>query len=166
MIAEKLIKEEIRLWSSEVLEKPSENYSGLPPCPYAKKAWANEKVRVHVGPDLDFAVRIKENNPPEKDSVDVFAWTGWDKMSAKDFDTWLDSQNEDHKGIWIIGFHPDHPSDDNLDEFEGNGSPVYGMILIQPLADLSAASKKILTKGYYAKYTPSDMNHVSWRNAQ
>ena len=99
MIAEKLIKEEIRSWSSEVLEKPSENYSGLPPCPYAKKAWANEKVRVHVGPDLDLAVRIKENNPPEKDSVDVFAWTGWDKMSAKDFDSWLDSQNEDHKGI-------------------------------------------------------------------
>ena len=84
----------------------------------------------------------------------------------KNFDTWLDSQNEDHKGIWIIGFHPEHPSDDNLDEFEGNGSPVYGMILIQPLADLSAASKKILTKGYYAKYAPSDMNHVSWRNAQ
>ena len=166
MIAENLIKEEIRSWSSEVLEKPSDNFSGLPPCPYARKAWSNDKVRVHVAQDLDLAVRIKEGNPPEKDSVDVLGWTGWDNMSADEFDTWLDEQNEDHKGIWIIGFHPEHPLDDSQEEFEGNGSPTYGVILIQPLSDLSAASKRILTKGYYSNYAPEDMNHVIRRNAQ
>jgi len=34
------------------------------------------------------------------------------------------------------------------------------------LSDLSAASKKILTKGYYAKYAVDDIKHIAWRNAQ
>ena len=166
MIITDLIKEEIRCWSKEVLEVPSENFEQLPPCPYAKQAWKKDKVKIHVTDDISLATRIKKNNPPVDDKVEVIAWTNWNKMSADEFDKWVDVQNDEHQGTWIIGFHPDHPEDANIDEFEGNDSPEYAMILVQSLAHLSRASKKILKRGYYARYSTPDIEHIKWRNAQ
>tara|TARA_R100001015_G_C4602568_1_gene157542 strand:- start:59 stop:559 length:501 start_codon:yes stop_codon:yes gene_type:complete len=166
MIAEDLIRKEIKSWSSEVLEKPSDNFAGLPPCPYAKRAWSENKVFLHVTPDLETALRIKNDDVISKGEVKVVAWTGWESMSAEQFDEWIDAQNASHKGTWMIGFHPEHPVDELQDEFEGNDAPEYALILIQPLADLSEASKRILSKGYYQRYSMEDMNHVIERNAR
>lgn len=41
---EKQICEEILAWSAHTLQKPNPYYNGLPPCPYAQKAWEDEKV--------------------------------------------------------------------------------------------------------------------------
>ena len=165
MIASDLIKEEIRLWSKDVLERPSANFEQMPPCPYAQKAWKNDKVKIHVTNDLTLAVDIKRNNPPKGEEVEVIAWTGWEDMDVQEFDNWIDSQNEKHNGTWIIGFHPNHPEDENINEFEGNGAPEHGMILVQSLSHLAESSEKILKKGYYKKYSEEDMNHVKWRNS-
>jgi len=100
------------------------------------------------------------------DEVEVVAWTDWNKMSAEEFDEWVDVQNKEHEGTWIIGFHPDHPEDENMNEFEGNDSPEYAMILVQSLAHLARASKKILKRGYYVRYSAADTEHIKWRNAQ
>ena len=35
-----------RSWSREVLEQPSKYLKGMPPCPYAKQAWKQDKVMV------------------------------------------------------------------------------------------------------------------------
>ena len=43
---EKAIVEEILQWSTEALEKPSSFYNDLPPCPYARKAWMDDKVAI------------------------------------------------------------------------------------------------------------------------
>ena len=92
MIITDLIKEEIRCWSKEVLEVPSENFEQLPPCPYAKQAWKKDKVKIHVTDDLSLATRIKKNNPPVDDKVEVIAWTDWNDMSADEFDKWVDDK--------------------------------------------------------------------------
>ena len=165
MIAEhRLISEELRDWSEKVLEVPSDEFNGLPPCPYAKRAWTQNKVRMHITSNIDQCIRIK-NDCPDDDSVDVVAWVDYEKMSAEQFDDWLDEQNKEHRGIWVIGFHPDHPKDGALEEYEGNGAPEYALILIQSLRHLSESSEKIYNKGYYAKYSQPDINHIKQRNA-
>ncbi len=40
------IQKEIRRWSKEVLEIPSPHFNGVPPCPYARQAWAEDKVAI------------------------------------------------------------------------------------------------------------------------
>ena len=160
-----LIEEEIRTWSAEVLEIPSDEFNGLPPCPYAKKAWVQDKVRMHVIHNIEDCIKIKKDCPDD-DSVDVVAWVGYEAMSAEEFDQWLDDQNEGHNGTWVIGFHPDHPADEALEEFEGNGAPEYALILIQSLRHLSKASDRIFNKGYYNKYSQTDIQHVKERNIQ
>ena len=163
MEEEEQIKQEIRQWSLEVLEIPSDTFNGLPPCPYARKAWKQNKVRVHVAEEISKALEVKEACPDD-DSVDVIAWTGYESMEVDDFDLWIDRQNEDHGGIWMIGFHPDHPVDDLLEEFEGNGAPEYGLILIQSLRHLSKSSQSIFKRGYYNNYSPSDIKTTQRRN--
>ena len=43
---ETTIKDEIRSWSKEALEKINHNFNNLPPCPYAENAWADDKVGI------------------------------------------------------------------------------------------------------------------------
>ena len=43
---EKSVIKELQDWALVGLSKPNEFFNGLPPCPYAQKAWAEEKVAV------------------------------------------------------------------------------------------------------------------------
>jgi hypothetical protein len=38
------VEQDIRTWSKDFLEVPNAKLNGLPPCPYARKAWADDKV--------------------------------------------------------------------------------------------------------------------------
>ncbi len=162
-VTHRIIAEEIRDWSEKVLEIPSDEFNGLPPCPYAKKAWLKDKVRMHVISDIKDCKQIK-NRCPDDDSVDVIAWIGYEQMSAEEFDNWMDEENEKPEGIWIVGFHPDHPMDESLEEYEGLGAPEYGLILIQSHRHLAKSSKSIYRKGYYSNYPKEDINHIKKRN--
>lgn len=160
---EEKIKEEIKDWSAKILEVPSSEFGGLAPCPYAKQAWSKDKVRFKVIHNLNECSDIK-TNCPDDDSVDVVAWLGYQNTPVDEFDNWIDEQNDNHNGIWTIGFHPDHPEDESLEEYEGNGAPEYGLILIQSLAHLAKSSEAIFKKGYYDKYSKQDIDHIKERN--
>jgi hypothetical protein len=54
--------------------------------------------------------------------------------------------------------------DESLEEFEGNGAPDYGLILIQSLKHLSKSSESIFKKGYYNNYSQQDKEHIKERN--
>ena len=41
-----MIEKEIEKWIMEVIAKPNKIFGNLPPCPYAKKAWLDGKVKV------------------------------------------------------------------------------------------------------------------------
>ena len=43
---EQAIVQEIMQWSAVALEKPSSHFNDLPPCPYARAAWLDNKVSV------------------------------------------------------------------------------------------------------------------------
>lgn len=163
---EKEIKEEIRKWSTEVLERSSKHFNGLPPCPYARRAFATKCVSIHVTDNLQTALDIKRQNPPRGQRVEVVAWTGYEKMTSDEFDEWLDKTNDPHEGTWVIGFHPDHPDDEAMEEFEGNGAPEYALILVQEYKHLVNASKQLFKRGYYGNYSQEDKDYIKWRNNQ
>lgn len=47
------IEADIRKWSHDFLEIPSVKLNGLPPCPYAAKAWADNKVVFSINTGLE-----------------------------------------------------------------------------------------------------------------
>ena len=50
------IVHEILQWSKDVLETNSSFFGGLPPCPYAQKAWADHKVSIMFKYEPSFQV--------------------------------------------------------------------------------------------------------------
>lgn len=55
------VKQEIGKWILDVLSKENPIFGGLPPCPYAKKAWLEGRVAVHIVKDTTDYSLTKEN---------------------------------------------------------------------------------------------------------
>ena len=157
------IKTEIMRWSKEVLEVPSPHFNGVPPCPYARQAWADEKVAIvfkHEESyqslyscvsqyddrfDLAILVDLVNDKPPEAfheylDDLNDFIATG----------AFID------KDIWLMGFHPDDDVNDFVEdvEFEVETETPYAMIFVQRLSKLQESADKLDKKGYYGIYDP------------
>jgi len=47
------VERDIRKWSHEFLEVPNKKLNGLPPCPYAKQAWLDNKVVFSINTGVD-----------------------------------------------------------------------------------------------------------------
>ena len=107
------IVEEIRAWSAEVLEKESPYFNGLPPCPYAKKAWQDNRVAIifkYGGNRGLFDVLTKFN-----DALDLVIIVDRNpRQTSEEFHDYNDALNDaisrnifGDRDLWVMGFHPD-----------------------------------------------------------
>ena len=158
---EKAIVQEILQWSSEALETPSPFFNNLPPCPYARKAWLDDKVAILFKYDdsyqvlyscisqfddtFDLAIIVDLANDKEPEAFHEYF------DSLNDFiaeGTFID------KDIWLMGFH----HDDELSEaaeataIDPITDTEYSMIFVQRLSTLQEAADKLDKKGYYDSY--------------
>jgi len=58
---------EVEDWINETLSKPNEIFGNLPPCPYARKAWKDKKVKV----TYDKAVLIEDYAKLKSGEIDL-----------------------------------------------------------------------------------------------
>ena len=103
-----VICEELRSWSSSVLETPNPHLSGLPACPYAKKSWSEGRTNVLVGEDvLDLKKAINLYNPI---STDILIWVNFNLGRQDLWERWIALWNKRHvkKNINLMLFHPDY----------------------------------------------------------
>ena len=159
-----LIAAEIQAWSNEVLEKPTPLFADMPPCPFARKAWMDGHVVVHVTDHLAPVINIKSHELlPTDETVHVVAWTGWEDLTQQEVEAWLDEQNKNHFGIWLMGFHPDAEHNPNIPEFDGLVEDDYALILVQSLSKLVQASDKLRKTSYYEKFKIEDIKYINNR---
>jgi hypothetical protein len=157
------IADEIFKWSNEVIETPLEVFGGLPACPFARAAWERQNVMLHVLYDIDVITDIKLAINPFAPNVHICAWVDYDEMTADEFQAWIDHHNENHFGVWLMGFHPD--SDENVmtPEFDGLVEDDYALVLVQSLQHLVEASDKLRRTSYYDAFSPEDMSYINYR---
>ena len=158
-----LVAQEIRDWSERVLEVPSEMFGGLPACPFARKAWLSESVMIHVTMSLDAVVDMKACFPPTEDLLHVFAYLDYESMTPEEFNAWIDEQNEQHFGVWLMGFHPDSAEDPLTAEYEGLCDENYAIIIMQSLDHIVLASESLRKTGYYSNFPEEDMEYINAR---
>lgn len=158
------IAEEIRQWSREFLEVPSSMLNGLPPCPYAKKAWHEDKVKFDINTGLDgLAKQIEEY---DTHPYDIVIWAEEEYPDMEYLDGFCDGINEVlsalGKDIHLMLFHPDYsPSEAGLYFLEDveclNDSELdYAMVFVQRLSVLDDAAISLEKSGYY-KHFPKDI---------
>tara|TARA_Y100000766_G_scaffold227046_1_gene200079 strand:- start:6029 stop:6568 length:540 start_codon:yes stop_codon:yes gene_type:complete len=153
MSLEENIKNEIRLWSKEALEKPNENYNNMPACPFAKRAWVDDRVGFIFKRDESFDV-LFEAIYGWDNRKDVVILIDFNYLDADDLYHFMDMLNqslsEDGIDMFVMGFHPESDENELLENsLEMTDDNSYAMIFLQRLTKLQEASNVLREKGYY-----------------
>jgi hypothetical protein len=148
---------ETKQWSKVALETSNEYYNNLPPCPFAKKAWVDQKVGFCFKYDKhwqDLYSLISQWD----DTKDVVILVDFNYLPLNEMDEYLNLLNDAisegmfiNKDMFLMGFHPDDEDNELLDdtEFDSTIDQPYAMIFLQRLSKLQEASNTLRIKGYY-----------------
>jgi hypothetical protein len=157
------IEADIRKWSHEFLEVPNEKLNGLPPCPYAKQAWLDNKVVFSINTGVDgLAKEVADFNEHD---YDIVVWASQYLPDMHYLEGWCDGVNEAlsiaGKDMHLMVFHPDYDAQEaGLDFLVEDGvvdeSLVYCMVFVQRLSPLDDAALSLEKSGYY-KHFPVDV---------
>ena len=157
------VEEDIRKWSHDFLEVPNAKLNGLPPCPYAKQAWLDNKVKFSINTGLDGLTQ--EVADFESHSYDIVVWASETLPDMEYLDGFCDGMNEalSVSGIdlHLMVFHPDYDADDAglhflTNDEVSNPDLTYCMVFVQKLSLLDDASLSLEKSGYY-KHFPDDI---------
>lgn len=159
---QKELEKEIRLWSKEILETPNEH--NFPTCPYAKKTWDANKVKVIISDNIywDDLFRLCLGFP---ENIDVLIYCDFDyEMPVEIFDDRVRTFNMllNRSNLWIMGFHQEHAEKEEVsqDNFVPINDEIYNMVFVQRLKELNKASVNLEKIGYYKSWTKSEMENI------
>ena len=155
------IIEELREWSKHTLEVSNPEFNNLPPCPYAKAAWQENKVEIlfKEKDNYEQLYAALHNWDDRKDLV-IIADTEFIE-EQEEFHQFVDHVNEAiannvfrDKDMWLMGFHPKDDPNELFDEgdFEIQTDVEYALLFVQRLSKLEEAAEKLRPLGYYDKY--------------
>lgn len=151
------IEKDLRSWSEQVLEVASEHLNGFPPCPYARKAWRENKVLV-VETDLIFEDARKFCAGFYGFDKELIVVASYRIPDLEEFAEFVAALNEEYPSLHCMQFHPEYGAEDaELDfltdtDWESSVSDDYCMVFIQDLKLVVAASDRLERLGYYAAY--------------
>jgi hypothetical protein len=157
------VERDIRNWSHNFLEIPNEKLNGLPPCPYARQAWLDDKVTFSINTDIDGLIRSVRMF--DTHDYDIVVWAEENVVDMPYLDGFCDGMNEllSVAGIdmHLMVFHPDYSAEDaGLDFLVEEGvSDVdleYCMVFVQRLSALDDASLSLEKSNYYEHF-PEDV---------
>ena len=147
----------IESWITERLSVRSEVFNGLPPCPYAKSAWRDGKVKTH---HLNGEHEIQRHIRAEIENY-TYHWPRGIEVVVLGFDplsilpSQLSKIIDDTKPMLDIRGYTaleDHPFDREQvgDVWLNNGE--YALVLLQPTEKLVEARAWLESKGYYKNW--------------
>ena len=154
-----MIEQDIRSWSHKVLEVANPALNGLPACPYAQKAWKENKVSVvetdHIGIET-----ISQANKFENNNYDLVIIASYRFPTPYQFTEFIEFLNDTYScsDLHIMGFHPEYGAEDaELDflydhDWTSSVDEEYAMMFIQSLSQVDDASLKLEKLGYYDVY--------------
>ena len=171
---EQQIIAETREWSAQALEIANPNYNGLPACPFAKKAWSEDRVGITFKYDADWQHLYKLISQWD-DTKDVVVLIDFAPLSLDELDEYLDKMNNAiaeglfiNRDMFLMGFHPDDDENEFLDDedFISTVDTSYAMIFLQRLSKLQEASEVLRQNGYYQDCEEYYGNDVAYGKRQ
>lgn len=166
------IEQDLRNWSKYVLEVPNKHLNGLPACPFARKAWIDNKVRVIEAKDDVILSAIHNRHQVGQYELVVIA-----SYAIPDPDVMyrtIEAMNIlcAKDDLYFMCFHPEYGAEDaELDflydtDWESNIDADYCMIFIQSLSMVDDASKQLEEKGYYRNIPEDEYQNLVIKRRQ
>jgi len=161
------LEEDIRSWSRQVVEVPNPYMpNGMCACPFAERAWLEDKVEVREADDpLTEAARVSHRFPEDKDLV-IVASLNVPDLEA--FEERVAELNDEFLYLdrFLMGFHPEYGAEDQeLDflyehDWESDVEEEYCMIFVQSLQQVVAYSDRLHALGYYDAFPPEEYQQL------
>ena len=159
-----IILEEIENWIFNYLDVANDYYNGNKPCPFAKKAFLNNKVKIIPGTRKDVMSEI--SNWDDTYELVAVVFEDYEGLEA-----WSEEVNKKlHKNnLYLMSMEP-------LEEGDTFGDPVldaqdwgvltdevYGWVFIQRLSHVEKYSKVLEDQGYYKNLDKHFLSYVQQR---
>lgn len=134
--------DDIEDWILNILSKPEKVFANLPPCPFAKKAWLDNKV------DVKKFISFEQLEKDIKELKEVMIFR-FEDISAKDLEDISKEYNQKYPSLLFLEEHPDL-----VECFDGlvinQGS---AMLIVQDRKELEDARKQLQRTGYYDNWS-------------
>lgn len=159
---QKGVIKELKDWTHLGLNVPNEFFNGLPPCPFARQAWLDNKVAV-IFDDTNSWQCLYSSVSQFDDVYDMAVVVRKHPLGTpEDLHNYLGQMNQAisegmfiDKDIWLMGYHPDDEEAEFVAEdvkVEEMVDDPYLMVFIQRLSKIQEAAYKLVHKGYYENY--------------
>ena len=146
-----------------MIKIPNAKLNGLPPCPYAKQAWLDDKVSFSINTGLEGL--IAEVKRFEQHDYDIVVWANQYLPDMEYLDGYCDGINEAMsiagKDMHLMVFHPGYDAteaglDFLVDDGVTDDSLSYCMVFVQKLSKLDDAALYLEKSNYYEHF-PEDV---------
>ena len=140
--------QDLKDWILGYLSKPNAVFNGLPPCPYAKKAWLDNNVEIKKFVNYDKLRETIKNVVGSQVKIFYYEYPLTpDAEKLRSVVTWLAKEYPDYI------FYDEHP-----DTIEKVGEEVVNSgviaIIVQNRKDLLEKRAELQKTGYYNNWTP------------
>lgn len=134
--------DDIESWIIDVLSKPEKVFANLPPCPFAKKAWLDNKV------DVKEFISFEQLEEDIKELKEVIIFR-FEDISARDLEDITKEYNQKYPNLLFLEEHPD------LVECFNGLVTNHGkaMLIVQDRKELEDARKQLQRTGYYDNWS-------------
>ena len=143
----------LNVWINKTLSIPDSIFNNLPPCPYAKKAWMEDKVEIHAFDSwVDaYSCLVTKQWDFTNLEVGIIAFPK-DDITSNQLSNMLDAlQNTwPRNDLAVLEDHPDEL--EQVDGFKLNFGKCC-LLLIQPRSKLHEARAYLETKDYYKNWS-------------
>lgn len=155
-------KQDILKWIQEFVEKPNPLLNGWPPCPYAKEARLNNRIRILICEQSEISATLESEatsllkGPHE---VTIVALEKDQMLSLPETTTVVQKFRDAWapKDIYLL---KDHPLDSEVTNGVSMNHGRYQMFFLQRLSALQTAAAELKKAGYYDNWDPEYLGRV------
>ena len=151
-------------WIENFVEVPNKNLNGWSPCPYARKARLEKKIKIVIAEGTEIFKTVFSNIECLNQGYEVIVYC-FDKSIEPSYFVNATLELNRHKSNSGFIFLEDHPSiKESINGVEMNFGEC-ALILAQKVDLLNDSSTQLKKKGYYDVWTRENLEDVvEWRN--
>jgi len=161
----KEIEQKLTDWMVDFVEQPHTGLSQWAPCPYARHARINNKIKIVHSDHQRLMAAVEQQLPELEHKEVVVVCFDHTKISAQELEKLIKVYNQQVLMARNYVILEDHPDAVELVNGVHMNFGHCGLLVIQRLDKLTTASEQLKSKGYYDTWSQSELDQVvTWRS--
>lgn len=159
------IEQKLTDWMVNFVEQPHPGLGQWTPCPYARQARINNKIKIVHSDHQRLTATIEQQLPELEHKEVVVICFDHTKISAQELEKLIKVYNQQVLMARNYVILEDHPDAVELVNGVHMNFGHCGLLVIQKLDKLTTASEQLKSKGYYDTWSQSELDQVvTWRS--